>query len=123
QLVGRFNVYNALAAITAALIEGVSLESIRNSLSRVSSINGRMEVVNEGQEYLVLVDYAHTPDALENVLQSISEFSNGKIITVFGCGGDRDKEKRPIMGEIASKYSSIGFVTDRKSRRLNSSHV
>ncbi|HLR68972.1 MAG TPA: UDP-N-acetylmuramoyl-L-alanyl-D-glutamate--2,6-diaminopimelate ligase [Virgibacillus sp.] len=116
QLVGRFNVYNALAAITAALIEGVSLESIRNSLSRVSSINGRMEVVNEGQEYLVLVDYAHTPDALENVLQSISEFSNGKIITVFGCGGDRDKEKRPIMGEIASKYSSTVFVTSDNPR-------
>ena len=116
QLVGGFNVYNALAGITAALIEGIPLENIRSSLSLLTSISGRMEIVDEGQDYLVLVDYAHTPDALENVLKSIKEFTKGKVITVFGCGGDRDKGKRPIMGEIASRYSNIVFVTSDNPR-------
>lgn len=107
QLVGGFNVYNALAGITAALIEGIPLENIRSSLSLLTSISGRMEIVDEGQDYLVLVDYAHTPDALENVLKSIKESTKGKVITVFGCGGDRDKGKRPIMGEIASRYVTM----------------
>lgn len=75
-----------------------------------------MEIVDEGQDYLVLVDYAHTPDALENVLKSIKEFTKGKVITVFGCGGDRDKGKRPIMGEIASRYSNNVFVTSDNPR-------
>ncbi|MFJ7755886.1 UDP-N-acetylmuramoyl-L-alanyl-D-glutamate--2,6-diaminopimelate ligase [Peribacillus muralis] len=116
KLVGGFNVYNALAGITAALIEGIPLENIRSSLSLLTSISGRMEIVDEGQDYLVLVDYAHTPDALENVLKSIKEFTKGKVITVFGCGGDRDKGKRPIMGEIASRYSNIVFVTSDNPR-------
>ncbi len=117
QLVGRFNVYNALAGITAALIEGIPLNNIRSSLSQLKSINGRMEIIDEGQEFLVLVDYAHTPDALENVLKTIKEFTKGKVITVFGCcGGDRDKGKRPIMGEIASRYSNDVFVTSDNPR-------
>lgn len=116
QLVGGFNVYNALAGTTAALIEGIPLENIRSSLSLLTSISGRMEIVDEGQDYLVLVDYAHTPDALENVLKSIKEFTKGKVITVFGCGGDRDKVKRPIMGEVASRYSNIVFVTSDNPR-------
>ena len=91
QLVGKFNVYNALGAIAAALAEGFALEAIRDSLERIALVEGRMEVVNEGQDYLVLVDYAHTPDGLENALSTVSEFAEGKIITVFGCGGDRDK--------------------------------
>ncbi|MFD9627357.1 UDP-N-acetylmuramoyl-L-alanyl-D-glutamate--2,6-diaminopimelate ligase [Peribacillus muralis] len=115
-LVGSFNIYNALASITAALIEGIPLENIRSSLSQLSSIRGRMEIVDEGQDFLVLVDYAHTPDALENVLKSINAFTTGKVITVFGCGGDRDKGKRPIMGEIASRYSNLVFVTSDNPR-------
>lgn len=116
QLVGRFNVYNALAGIAAALVEGVPLNYIKSSLSKLRSIDGRMEIVNEGQDFLVLVDYAHTPDALENVLKTVKEFSVGKIITVFGCGGDRDKYKRPVMGEIASGYSDFVIVTSDNPR-------
>jgi UDP-N-acetylmuramoyl-L-alanyl-D-glutamate--2,6-diaminopimelate ligase len=123
KLVGRFNVYNALAAITCALIEGVSLTSIRKSLSKLISIRGRMEIVDQGQDFLVLVDYAHTPDALENVLTSIKEFSNGKIITVFGCGGDRDVTKRPIMGSIASSYSDVVIVTSDNPRSEDPSTI
>ncbi|EJV64956.1 hypothetical protein IEO_02052 [Bacillus wiedmannii] len=92
NLIGRFNVYNALAAITATLVEGIPLTNISDSLSHVKSIEGRMEIIDENQDFLVIVDYAHSPDALENVLSTISEFSKGKIITVFGCGGDRDEK-------------------------------
>ncbi|MFD1738733.1 UDP-N-acetylmuramoyl-L-alanyl-D-glutamate--2,6-diaminopimelate ligase [Bacillus salitolerans] len=116
QLVGQFNVYNALAAVAASLIEGISLENIKNSLAELTSVTGRMEIVSHGQDYLVLVDYAHTPDALENVLKSINDFTTGKIITVFGCGGNRDVSKRPIMGEIASRYSDYLFVTSDNPR-------
>ncbi|MFD3449292.1 UDP-N-acetylmuramoyl-L-alanyl-D-glutamate--2,6-diaminopimelate ligase [Microbacteriaceae bacterium 4G12] len=116
NLVGRFNIYNALAAITTSLIEGIPLEHINKSLANVKSIDGRMEIVDEGQDFLLLVDYAHTPDALENVLSTIKEFSKGKIITVFGCGGNRDSAKRPLMGEIACRYSNFVFVTSDNPR-------
>ncbi|MDA1679549.1 UDP-N-acetylmuramoyl-L-alanyl-D-glutamate--2,6-diaminopimelate ligase [Bacillus cereus group sp. TH152-1LC] len=119
NLVGRFNVYNALAAITAitaALVEGIPLTNISDSLSSVKSIEGRMEIIDENQDFLVIVDYAHTPDALENVLSTISEFSKGKIITVFGCGGDRDTKKRSIMGEIAGNYSDFVYITSDNPR-------
>jgi len=116
NLVGRFNVYNALAGIAASLIEGVSLKSIQRSLSELNSVDGRMEIVNVGQEFLVLVDYAHTPDALENALSTIKEFAASNIITVFGCGGDRDKTKRPVMGKIANKYSDIVILTSDNPR-------
>lgn len=96
NLVGRFNVYNALAAITVALVEGIPLTNISDSLSNLKSIEGRMEIIDENQDFLVIVDYAHTPDALENVLSTIREFAKGKIITVFGCGGDRDAKKNDL---------------------------
>ena len=116
KLIGRFNVYNVLAAITTSIIEGIPLENIKDSLSNVKSATGRMEIVDENQDFLVLVDYAHTPDALENVLSTIKEIATGKVISVFGCGGDRDKAKRPIMGEIASKYSDFVFITSDNPR-------
>lgn len=116
KLVGKFNVYNALGAITVALIEGVPLEQIKNSLERVQMIAGRMESVQLGQDFLVLVDYAHSPDGLENALATIREFAQGKVYTVFGCGGDRDRTKRPIMGQIAAKYSDYVFVTSDNPR-------
>ncbi|MDC3421376.1 UDP-N-acetylmuramoyl-L-alanyl-D-glutamate--2,6-diaminopimelate ligase [Aquibacillus koreensis] len=123
QLVGRFNVYNALAGITAALVEGIPLQNIKNSLTKLTSINGRMEIVDGGQDFLVIVDYAHTPDALDNVLKTLKEFTKGKVITVFGCGGDRDKNKRPIMGEIASKYSSYVIVTSDNPRSEDPDYI
>jgi len=115
-LVGRFNIYNALAAIACALVEGIPLERIQKSLATIKSIDGRMELVNAGQDFLLLVDFAHTPDVLKNVLSSIKEFTNRKIITVFGCGGNRDVLKRPIMGEIAGKISDYVIVTSDNPR-------
>lgn len=116
NLVGRFNVYNALAAITVAIVEGIPLTNICDSLSNLKCIEGRMEIIDENQDFLVIVDYAHTPDALENVLSTISEFSKGKVITVFGCGGDRDAKKRSIMGGIAGSYSDFVFITSDNPR-------
>jgi UDP-N-acetylmuramoyl-L-alanyl-D-glutamate--2,6-diaminopimelate ligase len=116
QLVGKFNVYNALAAIAACLAEGIPLADIRSSLAKVKSVEGRMERVDAGQPFLVLVDYAHTPDGLENALSTIKEFAHGQIITVFGCGGDRDRTKRPIMGKVAASYSDYVYVTSDNPR-------
>jgi UDP-N-acetylmuramoyl-L-alanyl-D-glutamate--2,6-diaminopimelate ligase len=119
KLVGKFNVYNALGAIAAALAEGVPLEAIRNSLESIAVVDGRMEVVNEGQDYLVLVDFAHTPDGLKNALSTVREIAEGKVITVFGCGGDRDRTKRPLMGKVTATYSDYLYVTSDNPRTEN----
>ncbi|WP_136606503.1 UDP-N-acetylmuramoyl-L-alanyl-D-glutamate--2,6-diaminopimelate ligase [Paenibacillus dokdonensis] len=116
RMVGKFNVYNALAAITAGLLEGLELDSIKRSLESVPGVDGRVESVDEGQPFAVIVDYAHTPDGLENVLKTVNEFAKGRVITVFGCGGDRDRTKRPIMGKIAAKYSDVVMVTSDNPR-------
>lgn len=115
-MVGTFNVYNALAAITAALAEGLALETIRGGLASLPGVPGRMEVVDEGQAFLVLVDYAHTPDGLDNLLRAVRGFAEKRVITVFGCGGDRDRTKRPIMGGIAAEYSDYVIVTSDNPR-------
>lgn len=116
RMVGAFNVYNALAAIASALVEGVSLEAIRTGLERLRGVPGRMETVDAGQNFLVLADYAHTPDGLDNALSTVKRFAEGKIITVFGCGGDRDREKRPVMGRLAAQYSDFVVVTSDNPR-------
>lgn len=116
KLIGKFSVYNALAAVTAGLLEGIPLEAIKRSLEPVTGVEGRFESVGEGQDFLVIVDYAHTPDSLENVLSTISEFAEGRILCVFGCGGDRDRTKRPLMGEIAARYSDHVFLTSDNPR-------
>ncbi|MBD3918418.1 UDP-N-acetylmuramoyl-L-alanyl-D-glutamate--2,6-diaminopimelate ligase [Paenibacillus sp. PR3] len=115
-MVGTFNVYNALAAITTALAEGLTLETIRDGLASLPGVPGRLEIVDEGQPFLVLVDYAHTPDGLDNVLRAVKAFAENKIITVFGCGGDRDRTKRPIMGGISAEYSDYVIVTSDNPR-------
>lgn len=121
KLVGKFNVYNALGAIASTLIERIPLADVANSLERVSGVPGRMETVEGGADidYLVIVDYAHTPDGLENALAAIREFCQGQIITVFGCGGDRDRSKRPLMGAIAARYSDYTIVTSDNPRSEN----
>ena len=116
KLVGKFNVYNVLASIAVGLIEGISLEALKTSLEEVNGVDGRFESVNEGQDYAVLVDYAHTPDSLENVLKTVKEFAKGNVICVFGAGGDRDKTKRPIMGKIAVQYSDYVVATSDNPR-------
>lgn len=116
KLIGKFNVYNSLGAIAATLLEGVPLVDIKNSLEGMAIVEGRMEPVDEGQEFLAIVDYAHSPDGLENALTTIREFAEGKVITVFGCGGDRDKTKRPKMGKIAGHYSDFVFATSDNPR-------
>ncbi|MFC0214153.1 UDP-N-acetylmuramoyl-L-alanyl-D-glutamate--2,6-diaminopimelate ligase [Paenibacillus chartarius] len=116
RLVGKFNVYNALSAVAACLAEGIALHDIAASLGTVAGVDGRMERVDAGQPYLVLVDYAHTPDSLEKALTTIREFAQGSIITVFGCGGDRDRTKRPIMGRVAAEHSDCVIVTSDNPR-------
>ncbi|RKN86894.1 UDP-N-acetylmuramoyl-L-alanyl-D-glutamate--2,6-diaminopimelate ligase [Paenibacillus ginsengarvi] len=116
KLVGKFNVYNALGAISSTLIEKIPLPLIANSLERVSVVPGRMETVGDDSDYLVIVDYAHTPDGLLKALETIREFCEGRIITVFGCGGDRDRSKRPIMGSIAARHSDYVIVTSDNPR-------
>ncbi|MDN5346809.1 MAG: UDP-N-acetylmuramoyl-L-alanyl-D-glutamate--2,6-diaminopimelate ligase [Clostridia bacterium] len=116
QLTGLFNVYNALAACTAALAEGCGMEAVVAALSRVKGVPGRFERVNCGQPFSVIVDYAHTPDGLENVLRAAREITPGRIITVFGCGGDRDRSKRPLMGEAVARGSDYCFITSDNPR-------
>ncbi|WP_438449034.1 UDP-N-acetylmuramoyl-L-alanyl-D-glutamate--2,6-diaminopimelate ligase [Gorillibacterium sp. sgz5001074] len=115
-MVGTYNVYNALAAITAALAEGLTLEVIRDGLASLPGVSGRLEIVDEGQPFLVLIDFAHTPDGLDNVLRAVRAFAEKRVITVFGCGGDRDRTKRPIMGGIAAEYSDYVVVTSDNPR-------
>jgi UDP-N-acetylmuramoyl-L-alanyl-D-glutamate--2,6-diaminopimelate ligase len=113
---GRFSVYNSLAAIAAGLALGLSPDTMTKALEKVEGVPGRFEVVKSGQDFTVIVDYAHTPDGLENVLKTIKNFCTGRIITVFGCGGDRDKKKRPIMGKIASELSDYCIITSDNPR-------
>ena len=113
---GIFSVYNAMAAAGACSTLGVSLECIKNGLEKVKGVPGRFELLNTGTDYSVILDYAHTPDGLENVLKTAQEFTTGRIITVFGCGGDRDPGKRPIMGETAGRYSDLCIITSDNPR-------
>ncbi len=111
KLVGLFNVYNSLGAVAVAISQGFTLEEIKRGLEQNIVVSGRFELVDKGQPFSVVVDYAHTPDGMENVLSLAETLNANRVITVFGCGGDRDKEKRPIMGEIADKYSDVVVLT------------
>ncbi|MFO7152635.1 MAG: UDP-N-acetylmuramoyl-L-alanyl-D-glutamate--2,6-diaminopimelate ligase [Bacillota bacterium] len=113
---GRFSVYNSLAAITAGLLLGIDLDTMAKALEKVKGVPGRFEPVDEGQDFTVIVDYAHTPDGLENVLNTIKSFAKGKIITVFGAGGDRDRTKRPLMGKVVARYSDYFIITSDNPR-------
>ncbi len=112
HLPGCFNIQNALAAISSALALGIPLDVIKKGLEKVTGVPGRMERINAGQPFTVIVDYAHTPDGFAQVLSTAREFTTGKLITVFGSAGDRDKFKRPALGEIAGKYSDIIILTE-----------
>ena len=115
-LTGMFNVYNAMTAAACALILGISLEDIRKGLESVVSVPGRVEMLDTKTPYRMILDYSHSPDALENILRTVREFCRGQLILVFGCGGDRDKGKRPLMGEIAGKLADYSILTSDNPR-------
>ena len=116
RLLGRFNVQNALAALAAALALGIEPEVAIAGLTSLGGVPGRLERVEAGQDFTVVVDYAHTDDALRNVLETIRELAPRRLITVFGCGGDRDRTKRPLMGAVASRLSDVVVVTSDNPR-------
>lgn len=119
RLLGRFNLYNILAAASAGVALELPLEAIKSGIEGHTTVPGRMERVENTQGVTLLVDYAHTGDALENVLSTLQELATARIITVFGCGGDRDTGKRPIMGQIAASMSDLAIVTSDNPRTEN----
>ncbi len=117
---GLFSVFNAISAAGIALSLGWTLDSIKYGLEHMVSVSGRLEPLPTGKnEFTVLLDYAHTPDALENLLKTVRGFATGRVVTLFGCGGDRDHAKRPIMGEIAGRFSDFAIVTSDNPRSEN----
>ena len=115
-LPGHFNVENALAALAAAVALGAPPAAAAGALARAARVPGRLEPIVEGQPFAVLVDYAHTPDSLENVLRAARRLTTGRVVCVFGCGGDRDREKRPLMGAIAARLADVPVVTSDNPR-------
>jgi len=116
-LIGRFNVANSMAALAAASSMGISLREAILSLGRSPQVPGRLEAVPAKRQFQVFVDYAHTPDALLNVLKTARELSPRKLIVVFGCGGDRDKQKRPLMGRVADDNADFSIITSDNPRK------
>ncbi len=113
---GEFSVYNALTAISCCIGLGISLTDIGEGLSEAEGVKGRIEVVKANQDYTVIIDYAHTPDGLLNIINAIKGFAKGRIVTLFGCGGDRDRTKRPLMGKVAGELSDFCIVTSDNPR-------
>ena len=114
---GLFSVFNAMGAAAAAMQLGLPLSAVKNGIETMGSVSGRLEPLpTGGRDFTVLLDYAHTPDALENILKTARGFAEGRIVTLFGCGGDRDHAKRPIMGEIAGRFSDFLIVTSDNPR-------
>jgi UDP-N-acetylmuramoyl-L-alanyl-D-glutamate--2,6-diaminopimelate ligase len=116
KLHGRFNVENALAAVTAARALGIDEAAIKRGIEAFDRVPGRFDAVDEGQPFTVLVDYAHTPGALEAALESARELARGRVICVFGAGGDRDRDKRPLMGQVVTELADIALVTSDNPR-------
>ncbi|MBN1569291.1 MAG: UDP-N-acetylmuramoyl-L-alanyl-D-glutamate--2,6-diaminopimelate ligase [Acidobacteria bacterium] len=119
HLIGRPNAYNIMAAAAAGLCLGIGLEDICAGVQSLKGVPGRMELVDAGQDFTVIVDYAHSPDSLENLLKAVAQLPHQRLITVFGCGGDRDRTKRPIMGEIATNLSDYVIATSDNPRTEN----
>ena len=116
RLRGRFNVENVLGAVAAARLLGIEDDAIARGVRELRGVPGRFEAVDEGQPFAVLVDYAHTPDSLENVFRTARDLAQNRLICVFGCGGDRDRGKRPLMGSIASELADLAIVTSDNPR-------
>lgn len=116
SLVGQFNVYNVLAAVATCIAAGIPFEIITEAVEELHGVRGRFELVNQQQEFPVIVDYAHTPDSLENVLETCRDMTEGKLFVVVGCGGDRDKTKRPKMAKIAVELADEPIFTSDNPR-------
>lgn len=114
--VGRFNVYNCLAAMGVLLTKGIALEALAEKMANLPPVRGRLEPVNNEKGLKIYVDFAHSDDALSNVLQTLTEFKTGRILVVFGCGGDRDRTKRPKMAEVCERYADLSIVTSDNPR-------
>ncbi|HEX3030171.1 MAG TPA: UDP-N-acetylmuramoyl-L-alanyl-D-glutamate--2,6-diaminopimelate ligase [Clostridia bacterium] len=112
---GKFSVYNALAAIGACCLMKIPMDDIREGLKKVS-VPGRAEIIDTGKNFTVMIDYAHSPDSLENILSTVKKYAPARVVCVFGCGGDRDRTKRPIMGEIAGRLADYTIVTSDNPR-------
>jgi UDP-N-acetylmuramoyl-L-alanyl-D-glutamate--2,6-diaminopimelate ligase len=110
-MTGRFNVLNAMAAMGVGYVYGLSPRQMADALARYSGVPGRFERIDEGQPFTVIVDYAHTPDGMENVLKTAKEFTVGSIGVLFGAGGDRDREKRAMMGHAAGEFADWVMLT------------
>jgi UDP-N-acetylmuramoyl-L-alanyl-D-glutamate--2,6-diaminopimelate ligase len=113
---GGFSVYNTMAAAVCSLKLGIDFVKVIEALGSVSGVKGRIEVVPTGRDFTIIIDYAHTPDALEKILKAIRGFASGRIVAMFGCGGDRDKTKRPIMGRVAGENADSLIVTSDNPR-------
>jgi UDP-N-acetylmuramoyl-L-alanyl-D-glutamate--2,6-diaminopimelate ligase len=116
RLLGRFNVENVLGAVAAGRLLGLPDPAIADGIASVRGVPGRFEAVDEGQPFTVVVDYAHTPDSLGNALRTARDLAGGRVICVFGCGGERDPGKRPLMGEIAAREADVAIVTSDNPR-------
>ena len=116
HLTGMFNVYNALAAASLAMIMGIDRTAIKEGLESVKAVPGRVEMLDTQTPYRVILDYAHSPDALENVLKTVRAFTKNRLIALFGCGGDRDHGKRPIMGQIVGRLADFSILTSDNPR-------
>jgi UDP-N-acetylmuramoyl-L-alanyl-D-glutamate--2,6-diaminopimelate ligase len=116
KLRGRFNVSNTLGALAAGRLLGIDQAALVQGLEAVRGVPGRFESVDEGQPFEVIVDYSHTPDSLENALRAARELASGRVLCVFGCGGDRDREKRPLMGRIAAELAEVPILTTDNPR-------
>lgn len=122
---GKYNVMNALSSIGACASEGIDIKIVKQGLENLLAVPGRCEIVTHGYNlgYEVIVDYAHTPDGLENILNTVREFKKGRLISVFGCGGDRDNTKRPIMGRIGTDLSDFAIITSDNPRTEEPMHI
>lgn len=120
---GKFSVYNGLCAISCCLALGIELRTILHALRGAKGVKGRAEVVPSGRDFTILIDYAHTPDGLENILTAVRGFAKGRVVVLFGCGGDRDKSKRPKMGAIAARMADYVIVTSDNPRTENPGEI
>jgi len=116
NLGGIFNIYNSLAAVLCADLMGIKAKTIQKALTAISAVPGRFEIVNAGQDFQIVVDYAHTPDGMKNVLETAAAMEKNRLIVLFGCGGDRDQSKRPAMAALAEKYADYSIVSNDNPR-------